>query len=124
MDIYQGIFGTIFLIGFSIMAFYFTKKGNYSGLRLKLLGYTAIIIGILAINAELLVIAPRVSYELKDGTFGGARGILFGSCMFNVMLGGILLGLAWNKSKKTNAGEAINQPPILPEEKKQVSKMA
>jgi hypothetical protein len=100
MNINSGVFGSIFLIGFSILAFYSAKKGNYSGIRLKSLGYMGIVIGVLAINSVLLVIAPRVPCQLKDGMFGGAGGILFGSCILNAMLGGILLGLASNKSKK------------------------
>lgn len=112
MNLHQVILVTIFQIGFSVMAFYVTKKGNYSGFRLKLLGFMGIIIGVLAVNAELLVIAPRVPYQLKDGIFGGAGGIMLGSFMFNALFGGILLGLVWNKSNKPNTDSVINQSPI------------
>ena len=98
MNLHQGLFGTLFIVALSVIAYYFSRQGNYSSFRLKSLGYMGIICGVLAINAILLVVAPRVPQELKDGDFGGAGGILFGSCILNAVLGGILLGFAWSKS--------------------------
>lgn len=57
----------------------------------------------------MLVIAPRVTYELKDALFGASGGILFVSFMVNVLLGGTLLGLFWDLPVKNNTNNVVGK---------------
>ena len=84
----------------AIMAFRGGQRGRIDDRHLAINSAGCLVFSFLALIFFLNVVAPRVPYQVKDGLFGGAGGLIFGSCFISISLAATILGRCWKNFKE------------------------